>query len=184
MPLSRRRVTDPAALRALAHPVRLALLELLAGHGAHTATQAATVLGQTPANCSWHLRRLAEHGFVREVSGAPGRNRPWRVVSEGLAWGDPDDNPADAALTDVLLEREQQRLRAARAAGPSEPEEWRGVTTVQHVTSRLTPHQARELGRRITELLGEYADSSDPGARPVSVVAWLAPLAPAGSQPA
>ena len=129
MPLSRRRVTDPATLRVLAHPVRLALLDLLASGGAHTATQAAGILGQTPSNCSWHLRKLAAHGFVREVGDVPGRHRPWRVVSEGLPWGEPDDEgAAHDAVADLLVDRELQRLRAARAAAASEPEEWRGAT--------------------------------------------------------
>ena len=181
MPLSRRRVTDPATLRVLAHPVRLALLDLLVSGGAHTATQAAEVLGQTPSNCSWHLRKLAAHGFVREVSDVPGRHRPWRVVSEGLPWGDSDDEgAAHDAVTDLLVDRELQRLRASRAAAASEPVEWRGATAFHHAPLRLTAAQARELDGRMAALVGEYAGPSEhPDARPVSLVAWLAPTAPA-----
>lgn len=82
MPLTRRRVTSAAELKALGHPLRLELLDLLM-RGPLTATQAAEALGQTPANVSWHLRRLAEQGFVRPAADrGPGRRRPWKVVAE------------------------------------------------------------------------------------------------------
>ena len=56
--------------------------------GALTATQLADRLDETPANCSWHLRKLAEHAFVEEAGGGIGRQRPWQVRSVGLAWDD------------------------------------------------------------------------------------------------
>jgi predicted ArsR family transcriptional regulator len=188
MPLSRRRVTDAASLRALAHPLRLDLLELLVVHGPQTASQAAERLGQTPANCSWHLRKLAEHGFVREAQGTGGRSRPWRAVTEGLTWGDPADDPAAAAagegLTDMLLERELQRFRAARAATASEPAEWREATSLNQSKLWLTAEEAAGISEAMRELFLSYGDRvTDPGQRPsgarlVSVVGWLVPSGP------
>jgi DNA-binding transcriptional ArsR family regulator len=188
MPLSRRRVTDAAALKALAHPVRLALLELLMTAGPHTATEAAAALEQTPANCSWHLRKLGEHGFVREAAGATGRHRPWRVVAEGLTWGDPGDaesaGEASDALTDMLLERELQRLRAARAAQPHEPAAWQAATGLHHALAWVTPEEAAELSATFQQVLTRHAHRSGPAAtrpkdaRLVSLVAWLAPSGP------
>ena len=52
-----REVSDPMAMRALAHPVRLALIEALADAGTLTATEAAERLGESPANASFHLRQ-------------------------------------------------------------------------------------------------------------------------------
>lgn len=187
MALSRRRVTSATGLKALAHPVRIALLELLATEGARTATQAAARLGQTPANCSWHLRKLAEHGFVREVAGAGGRSRPWRAVTEGLTWGgaEPDGDAAGEALTDTLLEREIQRLRAARAAVATEPPEWRGTTSVHQSRAWLTAGEAQELSAAMAALFRSWPRErvADPltrpeGARLVSLVGWLAPSGP------
>jgi len=194
MPLSRRRVTDAASLRALAHPLRLDLLELLLVQGPLTASQAAERVGQSPANCSWHLRKLAEHGFVREVEGTPGRSRPWRAVTEGLTWGDEDDDPATTVaaegLTDMLLERELQRLRAARAAAETETPEWRAATGVNQAKLWVTAEEAAELLEQMRELSLSYADritdpdSRPPGARLVSVVGWLVPSGPpAGNAP-
>lgn len=188
MTLARRRVSDASALKALAHPLRMDLIELLVTEGAQTASQAAARLGETPANCSWHLRKLAEHGFVREVTGVPGRSRPWRVVTEGLTWGDPDDDAettaAGEALTDVLLERELQRLRAARAAAPREPREWRDATSVYQSKLWLTAAEAEELSEQLTQLFLTHAERlRDPAARPedsrlVSLVGWLVPSGP------
>ncbi len=64
------RVNDPAVMRALAHPLRWALLEALQHAGTLTATQAGEILGETPANCAFHLRTLAKYGLVEEAGGA------------------------------------------------------------------------------------------------------------------
>jgi len=67
--------------------------------GPLTATELADRLDETPANCSWHLRKLAEHAFVEEAGGGIGRQRPWRVRSIGLAW----DRPRQDVLRGVAL---------------------------------------------------------------------------------
>ncbi|WP_343245170.1 helix-turn-helix domain-containing protein [Streptomyces sp. SID14478] len=66
------------------HPVRLALLDLLAELGTVTSSQAAARLGYSSGLCSFHLRQLARHGLVEEASHSGGRVRPWR-----LRWDDP-----------------------------------------------------------------------------------------------
>jgi DNA-binding transcriptional ArsR family regulator len=188
MPLSRRRVTDASALKALAHPVRISLLELLVVDGAKTASQAAAVLGETPANCSWHLRKLAEHGFVREVAGVPGRSRPWRAVTEGLTWDDDHEDveatAAGEALLDMMIERELQRLRAARAASATEPEEWRDAVNVNQAQAWLTSEEAKQLSAAMVELFLTHSeritdrDKRPDGARLVSMVGWITPSGP------
>ena len=195
MPLTRRRVTDSDALKALAHPVRLALLETLVTEGPMTATQAAQRVGSSPSNCSWHLRKLAEHGFVREARGHAGRNRPWQAVSQGLDWGEPDDTAADPtdriaaeALTDLLVEREVQRLRAAQASRDTEPAAWQEVTGLVSSMLWLTAEEAADLRRRLTDLLqapnelsaerAAHPDTRPEDARLVSLVGWLVPAGP------
>src|SRR3954465_6069706 len=68
-----REVSDPMAMRALAHPVRLALIEALADAPTLTATEAGERVGESPANASFHLRQLAKYGFVEEAEGGAGR---------------------------------------------------------------------------------------------------------------
>ena len=77
-------ITDPTVMRALAHPVRMALIELFGVHATLTATQASEALGESPANCAFHLRTLARYGFVEEAGGGRGRERPWRASKKSL----------------------------------------------------------------------------------------------------
>jgi hypothetical protein len=159
-----------------------------------TASRAATLLGESPSNCSWHLRKLAEHGFVREAPAGTGRNRPWRAVAQGLDWGEPDEEGggdagiAADALSDLLVEREVQRLRAARASRESEPVAWRDVTGLLSSMAWLTGEEATALREQLTAVLGPYLErsaerSAHPELRPddarlVAMVGWL----PAGPQ--
>ncbi len=195
MPITRRRVTDAGDLKMLAHPLRLALLETVVSEGPLTASQAAGLLGESPSNCSWHLRQLAEHGFVREAPGGTGRNRPWRAVAQGLDWGDPEDGSADPdagiaadALSDLLVEREVQRLRAARASRDAEPAAWQEVTGLVSSMAWLTADEAAELREQLTDVLTPHVErsaerSAHPEDRPedarlVSMVGWLVPSGP------
>src|SRR6202042_2178730 len=77
-------LTDAVAMRALAHPVRVSLIELLAVVDTLTATQASELLGESPANCAFHLRTLAKYGFVEEAGGGRGRERPWKSSAQSL----------------------------------------------------------------------------------------------------
>src|SRR5689334_4732632 len=125
-----RRLTDPRELAALAHPVRLGILEALSVDGPQTATDLAARLGESPANCSWHLRKLADFGFVEETGDGQGRRRPWRVTDLGLSW-DSDSAPTAAdrqvalSLGQMMLNRQVDRLQVAQARAQEEPPEWR-----------------------------------------------------------
>jgi DNA-binding transcriptional ArsR family regulator len=177
-----RRASDAGDLKALGHPLRLALLDLLLASGPLTATEAAGLLAQTPANVSWHLRRLAEQGFVRQATSGPGRRRPWKAVTRALA-SDPaaDLGPANAA-TEVQLDRELQLLRFALAAERADPSE--SYTRIDRRRIWLSPDEASALGRDLAALVASYAglhdgaDAADQRVerRPVAVVSWLVPV--------
>src|SRR3954463_4321519 len=96
-----REVSDPMAMRALAHPVRLALIEALADAGTLTATEAGERVGESPANASFHLRQLAKSGFVEEA-GAQGRRRPWKLKQLGMRFTDVHDDEGTAAAARPL----------------------------------------------------------------------------------
>src|SRR5690349_11062954 len=102
-------LTDPKAMRALAHPLRWALLEALAQAGTLTATQASEMLSESPANCAFHLRTLAKYGFVEEAGGGRGRERPWRRAYGRMSWqarqGDEQFRLAGQALNQIWLDR-------------------------------------------------------------------------------
>jgi DNA-binding transcriptional ArsR family regulator len=159
-------------------------------NGAMTASQAGRSLDESPSNISWHLRKLAEHGFVRQNATGPGRARPWRIVADSLSWGDDaEDSASSAALRDVALERELQLLRAALAEHSERPQEWRDATRLTAERLWLTATEARELGERIAALVEPYAGRlADPHSRPadarlVAMMSWLVPARPEQADP-
>src|SRR5258708_12769057 len=77
-PRSTKRITDPKALRALAHPIRMSLIGLLRTEGPLTATRAAELLGESSASCSFHLRQLAKYAMAEESPAAQAREHPWQ----------------------------------------------------------------------------------------------------------
>src|ERR1700716_1224090 len=91
-----RELTDARTLRALAHPVRIALIEALGLGGAMTATEVGEQIGESPTTCSFHLRQLAKYGFVEEAGGGKGRARPWRLTSFG--WNIPAAHDPEAHI--------------------------------------------------------------------------------------
>lgn len=68
-----------AALRVLAHPARLRLVELLLA-GDHTVGELAEHAGLAPAACSQHLNQMAAHGLLEKER--DGRAVRYRVIDE------------------------------------------------------------------------------------------------------
>jgi DNA-binding transcriptional ArsR family regulator len=162
-------------------------MELLTVSGPLTATQLAERLDETPANCSWHLRKLAEHAFVEEAGGGIGRQRPWQVSRIGLAWDDEDATPtqlrAGRALEDMLLQRQLARFQQALTLLRDEPDtRWSDPAYTLQSAGWLTAQELDEIGEQIETLLERYADRvTDPSKRPAGsrlceMVAWGAPL--------
>src|SRR5699024_3481266 len=78
-----RQVPDVTQLKALARPVRLRIRGLLRTLGPATASQIARRLGVNSGATSYHLRQLAEHGFIEEAPDlGTRRERWWRAVSQ------------------------------------------------------------------------------------------------------
>jgi DNA-binding transcriptional ArsR family regulator len=165
-----REIRDPVTMRALAHPTRLALIEVLTVHGPMTATQASEYVGESPSSCSFHLRTLAKHGFVEEAGGGTGRQRPWRVVTLGTSIEGGDDAGTKAAaetLVDMYTDRQLARFRRARAEASSLPKPWRNVTSSNETVTWLTPAEARALTDEVMTLLMRYRERlADPSLRP------------------
>lgn len=186
--LPHRELSDPRALRAVAHPVRLALLEQLFLHGPSTATELAEQLNdQSPANCSWHLRQLARYGFIEEAGSGPGRQRRWRAVIESTSVGSastPELTRAADAFDDVLIERALAVRKAWKESRRAEPTRWQDAAfsgqswawLTADETAALRDELAAVVERRVAAVLDRFdAANRPPGARPVQLVAWLVP---------
>ena len=164
-------LTDPAVMRALAHPLRWAILDALMHAGTLTATQAGEMLGETPANCAFHLRTLARYGLVEEAGGGKGRERPWRRVHRGLSLSMAQDDPQASAAADVLDEfwtsRTLDRAHRALHRKRSWPAEWLAKLGESQIITYLTPDEAEELHEQFLALLRRFrARADDPSARP------------------
>jgi DNA-binding transcriptional ArsR family regulator len=172
MPFDPHRITDPRHMRALAHPVRLSLMEALAQHGALTATEAAGHVGESPSSCSFHLRQLAKYGFVEETGTGTGRRRPWRLTRLGLVFGDeevldPEVAAAGSALSQVMTGRYLQRAQERLAARPELPEPWRHLAGTQQFLLYLAPEELERLNADVLALMTAYHDRlGDPSLRP------------------
>ena len=148
-------VTDPLAIRAMAHPLRLDLIELLGTVGPSTAAECARRLGSTQASCSYHLRLLAKYGFV-ELAEARGdaRDRPWRIVDVQQQWSG-EDAAADQ-LERVFVQREADRILAWSAASKSEAEPWRSADFVGGASLPLTADEVRSVRAQLQAVLEPY----------------------------
>ncbi|GAA5133201.1 ArsR/SmtB family transcription factor [Pseudonocardia adelaidensis] len=95
-----RELTDPGPLKALAHPLRRRILRQLDRGGPATSTTLARALGENTGATSYHLRRLAEHGFVAEVPGkGQGRERWWRAQRQDIRFPPRSTMSADLRAT-------------------------------------------------------------------------------------
>jgi DNA-binding transcriptional ArsR family regulator len=185
-----RLITDAQTMRALAHPVRLALLEVLQRDGELTATRAAEQLGDSPGNMSWHLQTLAKYGFVEEAGGGKGRSRPWRLVSSSKRFRtnlDELDDPGAVAAGDALLTQVLQRgyeeTREWMAARRGFSREWQHAAFLSSSLQYLTPEELSEISEEVSAILSRYNDRGErenrpKGTLPVRLIAQGHPLPP------
>jgi DNA-binding transcriptional ArsR family regulator len=181
----RRDVTDATTLRAMAHPLRLRLMELLYAEGPLTATQASERVGESPANCSFHLRTLAKYGFVEEADGGSGRSRPWRVVPGGTRIQEenlaPEAVHASRALTRTLRGMVTDELDRWYAAKARYPGPWRRAAFENQSILHLTAEELQGIENAIDELLAQFetrtARQRPDGALPVLITAAGVPTA-------
>jgi hypothetical protein len=182
------RITDPTVMRALAHPVRMALIELFGVHDTLTATQASEALGESPANCAFHLRTLAKYGFVGEAGGGRGRERPWKASKRSLHIrldsSELDSERAQVAagaLGQVWHDRVLARIRDVFANRRWSPE-WEDAAGSSTTLAFLTPQELQTVQDEISAILARHRDDRrrDPaqrpaGALPVEIVAFAYP---------
>jgi Helix-turn-helix domain len=160
-------------MRALAHPLRVALLEAIAQTDTRTltATEAGELLGELPANCAFHLRTLAKYGFVEEAGGGRGRERPWRLKYRGLElappWQDPETRLAAHAAASVWIDRWLTRARERLMRVLGYPAVWQEAALASKINLYLTAQEAKALGEAMRELAKPYeARWDDPSLRP------------------
>jgi hypothetical protein len=189
------KITDARAMRALAHPVRLALLEALVHAGTLTATQASELLGESPANCAFHLRTLAKYGYVVEAGGGKGRERPWRRAHTALQITTDQDDPMAAMAADELgqwwLSAMIDRARSALSRRGTWPAEWQHneLTGESEMIVYATADEANEIADQAQRILLRFHDRLDhperrpDGAMPIEILLFSYPLLHLAARP-
>ena len=157
----------PAALRALAHPVRLRMLGLLRIEGPATATTLATRLGLNTGATSYHLRQLAQHGFIAEdAERGNARDRWWKAQHQATTTGPeaPGDRAGgellDAYLQSVAVVMTEQLQRAMEERALL-PEEWRNASEFSDYIVKVTPAKARAIRDAIHAVLHDVDEDTD-----------------------
>jgi len=158
-------------MRALAHPLKWALMEVLLVEGPATSTRCAEVVGDTQANCSFHLRQLARYGMVEEAPTTSKRERPWRLATTEQSWStlQPEDTRRRAAeeLERVFVQHEIAKLMRWKRSEHTYPEDWRRSSFRSGSTTWLTSDELGELSRQIWEVMARFGDRlEDPAKRP------------------
>jgi DNA-binding transcriptional ArsR family regulator len=166
-------------MRALAHPVRIAVLELIHEHGTANATECAREVGGTPQSCSYHLRALAKWGLIRKAESDDGRETRWETAAKAVRFssgerGSPGYTAAAAALKTTVLARDERVVSEFLARERELPPEWREAATLSSGFLQLTAEELEELNRRISEATKEFtgrtARDRPEGARRVDVM--------------
>ncbi|MFB7893528.1 ArsR/SmtB family transcription factor [Microbacterium sp. NPDC056044] len=166
----RERITDPERIRALAHPVRIALLDHLGDVAEATATECAGALGESAASCSFHLRMLEKYGYIERAE-RRGREKPWRVKVADLDMRPDPDVPgsllAVQAVASMGLESEFLRAMDWFARIDRESDEWVQATTFTRSSFWATAEELAQLSRDVQDITDRFAGRhTDPSKRP------------------
>ena len=184
-PSKPREITDARTMRALAHPTRLALIDLLGREGELTASRAAELLDESPGNMSWHLQTLAKYGFVEEAGSGKGRSRPWRISSVRNRFitsaDDPEATAAGDALVQLFIDRAVEQQRQWLAAHDGYSQDWQDAAFLTDQLTYLTAQELADMSKEVVELFARYPERIDKskrpeGALPVHLTAFGHPL--------
>lgn len=170
------------ALRALAHPLRIRILDELSMYGPLTASGLGERLGESSGSTSYHLRQLEKHGLVREdTTKGNARERWWERRPGSISTPEPHEFPPGSAerLATQLIGSEWNRSRETNyheyvdAGADVFGDEWLDVATADTINLRLTPEQLHQLVLDVDAALWKYIDAykttPTAGSRPVQI---------------
>ncbi|WP_329250698.1 helix-turn-helix domain-containing protein [Streptomyces sp. NBC_01478] len=168
------RVLDARSLRGLAHPLRMRLLSELRRNGPATASQLAAKLGESSGATSYHLRQLAEYGFLEDApEHGKGRERWWQAMHGGVELNETlllDPDPAVRGAAAVFMHEvstvHAQELSTFVATTHDWSADWYEASDASDWTLRLTPEMSVELIAKMHELVNSYRAQALPEGTP------------------
>jgi DNA-binding transcriptional ArsR family regulator len=185
-----RLLDDPLAIRALAHPLRLDLMKIIARLGRATTADAAREMGISHGLASHHLRQLAKYGFLEQVTGKDHRERPWRLVATSYNWSGARATAEGSVAVDVLEQMTAERTIEAFLDWQQRrkvwPQAWREHTGIGDSTVYLTQAELAGIVEAMDALLVRYTDerpiddvaSRPEGSVPVTLTLFAVPAGP------
>ena len=180
------RKLDARSLRGLAHPLRMELFNALRRRGPATASMLAERLGESSGATSYHLRQLAEYGFIADApEHGKGRERWWKAVDQGLTFDTTEFDEAGPELRG-MAEIFLHEVAATHARELSNwlhtrerwSKEWSHATDMSDATLQLTPELGAELVTKMHALIKDYrgrVTDEDPGSEQVRIHTHLFP---------
>lgn len=165
------KISEPERIRALAHPLRLELLDYLREVPEATATECAERTGESVASCSFHLRTLAKYGYI-EPAERRGREKPWRLARRGThdmrpSTEVPGSLAAVVDLGSVWVVREAERVRRFLIDAHRESAEWIDSSTITISDFWATADELAELSADLHKITDRFRGrSQDPTLRP------------------
>lgn len=179
------RTLDSGALKALAHPLRVRIFDLLSERGPQTASTLAALVGETSGSMSYHLRALAAHDLIQEVEGrGTARERWWERPKGRIDLPGPDESmtPSNRAAAQIVTSEffrlRHETLMAYLNRSESEiPEEWRDAGIIMTTYLDLTVEQMAELKAELSgvvdQIIARYKGQTGLGRRRVTLRAEL-----------
>jgi DNA-binding transcriptional ArsR family regulator len=166
VPSGRNEPGNLAELRALAHPLRLRMMELFA-EGPRTTKQVAQLLGEPPTKLYHHANALERAGLLKLSKTRQNRGaiEKWYEASRSLIAGrqlsrSRPMQQAISGLATVALEQARREIELAlRTASGGRP-------LVMRVTVNGDEHQIADIRKRLLQVLTELRDSGSEEKRP------------------
>src|SRR5437016_11157110 len=157
--------TSRKQMRALAHPVRMRILERLA-QSPSTATHLAREIGESTGSTSYHLRALAKVDLIEEdTARGSGRERWWRrrppaFIQVPTGADDAEGRALETQMWGDMVGRDDEALARFFEHLPDLERDWRRAATIANWNAWLTPDEAIGLAERIAEVLVQHRDEA------------------------
>lgn len=156
---------DSSAMKAFAHPLRMAMYDYLDDRGSATATMLARHTGESTGQTSYHLRQLERHGFVAEDPGrGTSRERWWKSVGFRMEGGDlAKDSAVRPAVVAMLHNQVTQHAEALTdwfQRSDDEPEPWQAASMNNRTTAVMTARESGDLSRALMEVIHEHTEQA------------------------
>lgn len=179
---------DLEGLKALAHPLRVTIIDALSTYGPQTASMLAERLGESSGSTSYHLRQLEKHGYVHEVADrGTGRERWWQRVQAPIYLGDDETmgtetgrEVARIVMREFAHHREQYLRDYIEHGATALSETWQNAASINMANVHVTAAQLEQLHHEVNDAIMAFVEKHRgqrvPGSRPVLVQFFAFPV--------